>query len=661
MTPADRCVIIHTHMERIGRYELSAKLGHGGMGVVYRGFDTLLQRTVAVKLIGAQIHDQPGMRERFFREARAAGQLSHKNIITVHDLGEENGQPFLAMEFLDGEDLQQRLNHYAKPSLTAKIDIAIQICEGLEYAHTRGVIHRDIKPANIFITTSGVVKILDFGLARLGASQLTNTGMVMGTINYMAPEQVRGEKADHRADIFSTGVLMYEMFSGRKAFEGDSFAATLMKILQEAPEPLDRVDPNIPPELTQIVDRALAKRLDQRYQTMSELRADLQAVRRQFDSPTILAHVLGPSDPTALVSSGVHDRTVSEVPSSRAPHSGVPVGRTHHGTTPMAAGSGARSTIPTARLDAEAREALNTASPARSSHSKRMLAAAAVLALVFIGAAALWLASGTGAPTTASQPPNVAPPTSQANALTPAPQPSDAPARAGDTPAQPAPSADTSPPAERPAAGPPKNTTTKPVDTPKTAAPPTGVSRGQRPDPRAAEAAGAKTTKVDPPKPATNPAPMPTVPPPSGSPEVLPTAPVVSTSPPPTAPPPPAPAAPPEKKGPTPEEGMNELVERYRSALEGRDFNALRRIWPGLSGAVADSHREQFKNASRIVADITNRQIKVSNGGGTIIFVRRYVVTLDGKDYQQTSTATMTARQTSSGWVIENIQFSQPR
>jgi serine/threonine protein kinase len=255
-------------MERIGRYELSARLGRGGMGVVYRGFDTLLQRTVAVKLIGAQI-DQPGMRERFFREARAAGQLSHKNIITVHDLGEENGQPFLAMEYLEGEDLQQRLNSPAKPSLTARIDIAIQVCEGLEYAHARGVIHRDIKPANVFITGAGVVKILDFGLARLGASQLTNTGMVMGTINYMAPEQVRGEKADHRADIFSTGVLLYEMFSGHKAFEAESFAATLLKILQESPEPLDQADPTVPGELTQIVDRALAKRPEQRDQTMA--------------------------------------------------------------------------------------------------------------------------------------------------------------------------------------------------------------------------------------------------------------------------------------------------------------------------------------------------------------------------------------------------------
>src|SRR5687768_13468787 len=443
-------------MERIGRYELSSKLGRGGMGVVYRGFDTLLQRTVAVKLIGAQIHDQPGMRERFFREARAAGALSHKNIITVHDLGEENGQPFLAMEFLEGEDLQQRLNAPTKPSLTFKIDIAIQICEGLEYAHSRGVVHRDIKPANVFITTAGVVKILDFGLARLGASQLTNTGMVMGTINYMAPEQVRGEKADHRADIFSTGVLLYEMFSGRKAFEAESFAATLMKILQDAPEPLDHVDPTVPGELTQIVDRALAKRLDQRYQNMSELRADLESVRRQFDSPTVFAPMLGPADPTALVSnSSMHGHAASRGPASRTSAAGVPLSgpplppSSLTSERPM---SGARSTSPTTPLDSDTRQALSAANPAAARSQPWRLAAAGVLIVALVGGAAIWLTKGDEPPTNSTATPSGAaePPVSQANALPPAAQP---PATS------PADSAGGTKPADPPAASPGANPT----------------------------------------------------------------------------------------------------------------------------------------------------------------------------------------------------------
>ena len=655
-------------MERIGRYELTSKLGRGGMGVVYRGFDTLLQRTVAVKLIGAQIHDQPGMRERFFREARAAAQLSHKNIITVHDLGEENDQPFLAMEFLEGEDLQQRLNAPAKPSLTAKIDIAIQICEGLEYAHSRGVVHRDIKPANVFITNAGVVKILDFGHARLGASQLTNTGMVMGTINYMAPEQVRGEKADHRADIFSTGVLLYEMFSGRKAFEGESFAATLMKILQEAPTPLDQLDPNVPGELTEIVDRALAKRLDQRYQNMSELRADLESVRRQFDSPTVFAPILGPSDPTALVSnSSVHGQpTPSRVPVSRTAHSGVP-GSAPSLQRPSAAsdwGSGARSTSPTTPLDSDTRQALSAATPSPARSQPWTLVAAAVLIVFLLGGAAVWLTTGDDTPTTTTSTPSgpVEPPVSQANALPPEPKaPTASPADTGGT--KPADPSTPAPPESKPAA-----------ETRKPASPAATEGRGSRrgppaADPRRDDPRKTEPAKTDPPKSATNPIPLPAPPVSSGAPSGLPSSPVVSPPPPPVsapaaATPPPAsppPAPTPEKKGPTPEEGMNDLVERYRAALEARDINALRRVWPGLSGRVADAHRDAFKNATRIVVDISNRQFKPSNGGGTIIFVRRYVSTLDGKDYQQVSTATMTVRQTGSGWVIENIQLSNPR
>jgi serine/threonine protein kinase/tetratricopeptide (TPR) repeat protein len=283
-------------MERIGRYELRDKLGQGGMGVVYRAFDTLLQRIVAVKVISATIDGNPDLRERFFREARAAGQLSHRNIITIHDLGEDEGVPYLAMEYLEGEDLQRRMAGHDRMSLSHKLDLAIEVCEGLEFAHTHAVVHRDIKPANIFITDNGTVKLLDFGLARLVTSELTHSNMMMGTLNYMAPEQVRGERADHRSDIFATGVVFYELLSGRKAFQGDSFAATLYKILQEVPEPLDRIDSTLPWQMVAIVERALAKPRDERYQQMSEMLRDLLAVRQQqvfSESPTGYRSVTG--------------------------------------------------------------------------------------------------------------------------------------------------------------------------------------------------------------------------------------------------------------------------------------------------------------------------------------------------------------------------------
>ena len=308
-------------MNSIGRYQLVEKLGQGGMGVVYRAFDTLLQRVVAVKVISGAIESGSEQRERFFREARAAGQLSHRNIITIHDLGEHDGQPYLAMEYLEGEDLQRRLTRPDRMSLARKIDLAIEVCEGLEFAHARGVIHRDIKPANIFITDNGTVKILDFGLARLVTSELTNSNMMMGTINYMAPEQVRGERADHRSDIFSVGVVLYELLSGRKAFEGESFATTLYRILQEEPESLLHIDPTLPPELVAIVERALAKPRDERYQNMSEMLRDLAVQRQQmagYETPSGGRPASGgqarPSDPPQLSRSESDAPTIAHVP-----------------------------------------------------------------------------------------------------------------------------------------------------------------------------------------------------------------------------------------------------------------------------------------------------------------------------------------------------------
>lgn len=269
-------------MNTIGRYQLVEKLGQGGMGVVYRAFDTLLERVVAVKLIGTSIESSAELRERFFREARAAGQLSHPNIITIYDLGEFEGQPYIAMEYLEGEDLQQRVARPEKMSLARKLELAIDLCAGLEYAHACGVVHRDVKPANIFITAKGATKILDFGLARLITSELTNSNMMMGTLNYMAPEQVRGERADHRSDIFSAGVVLYELFGGKRAFEGDSFASTLYKILQEIPEPLLNIDPTLPPELVAVVERALEKLREERYQQMGDMLRDLTLFQQRM-------------------------------------------------------------------------------------------------------------------------------------------------------------------------------------------------------------------------------------------------------------------------------------------------------------------------------------------------------------------------------------------
>ncbi|HEX2310354.1 MAG TPA: serine/threonine-protein kinase, partial [Vicinamibacterales bacterium] len=273
------------HVSTIGRYQIVERLGQGGMGVVYRAYDPQIERTVAIKVISAQLVDQPEHRERFFREARAAGRLTHRNIITIFDLGEDQGQPYIAMEYVEGQPLDVRLRTGEPLTLSQKLAIITEISDALAFAHGAGIVHRDMKPGNVMLTRSGGVRILDFGLARLVTSELTRSNMVVGTMNYMAPEQIRAEPVDHRSDIFSAGVLLYELLSGRKAFEADSFAATMYRVLQERPTPLTTIAPEVPTALVAIVDRAIEKDRDRRYQRMDEMQADLEEVRAHLPPP----------------------------------------------------------------------------------------------------------------------------------------------------------------------------------------------------------------------------------------------------------------------------------------------------------------------------------------------------------------------------------------
>ena len=261
-------------MEKIGKYRIIGKIGSGGMGIVYKALDPLLERVVALKTIHTHLDSEPELRARFFREGRSAAQLSHKNIITVYDLGEDNGIAYLAMEYLDGVDLKTRISMGNIQSLPQKLGIMIEICEGLAHAHERQVIHRDIKPANVFVTKSEQIKILDFGLARIASGDVTRTGFAIGTPNYMSPEQVSGEKLDSRTDIFSAGAVFYELLTRRRPFEADSIPATIVRILQEEPA-IDQID-SMDPQLSVITRRALAKDRQARYQTADDLLEDLR-------------------------------------------------------------------------------------------------------------------------------------------------------------------------------------------------------------------------------------------------------------------------------------------------------------------------------------------------------------------------------------------------
>src|SRR6185295_11088788 len=208
--------------EMIGKYEVVKLIGRGGMGTIYKARDSVLERSVALKVVSS-LEVTPELRTRFFREAQACARLSHPNIVTIHDMGEDGGRLFIVMELLEGEELRQLIARRAPLELEEKLTVLRQLCDGLSFAHQKGIVHRDIKPANIFLVKNGRVKILDFGIAQIAAvatqGDLTRTGMIMGTLRYMAPEQVRG-RADHRSDIFSVAAVAYELLGGRPPFTG---------------------------------------------------------------------------------------------------------------------------------------------------------------------------------------------------------------------------------------------------------------------------------------------------------------------------------------------------------------------------------------------------------------------------------------------------------
>ena len=357
-----------TEKQQIGRYEIQEEIGRGAMGVVFKGRDPLIGRDVAVKTIAGGVAESADLRERFYREAKAAGVLQHPNIVTIYEMAESGGTPFIAMEYLEGESLEKLIARRPVLPLAAKVGYVVQACRALEYAHRHGVVHRDVKPANIMVTRDGVVKVVDFGIARLADTSKTQTGTMIGTLAYMSPEQIRGEHADARCDIWAMGVVLYELIAYQRPFTGENHAALLMSILQKEPPPIRQFVLECPVALERAISKSLCKDEKGRYPSMEAL---LEELERLFAS---------------LTSAGSQAPQVAQMPGAKAGVQPAPTVLQHSPFNATALAGAPAIARPAIR--GAAKPATGPAAPA--SHPLRTaLAACAILAIIALGALAV--------------------------------------------------------------------------------------------------------------------------------------------------------------------------------------------------------------------------------------------------------------------------------
>ena len=381
--------------QQIGRYEILEEIGRGAMGVVFKGRDPLIGRAVAVKTITSGVAESADLLERFYREAQAAGGLQHPNIVTIYELAESGGSPFIAMEYLEGESLEKIIGRKPALPLATKLGYVVQTCQALDYAHRRGVIHRDVKPANIVVTRDGIVKVVDFGIARLAATTKTQTGTLLGTLAYMSPEQLRGQNADARCDIWAMGVVLYEMIAYQRPFNGENHAALLLSILQNEPPSIRQFVPECPVALERVVLKSLRKDDKERYQSMEALLKDLERLRasltRGGSQAAVEREILSGIGNQTHVATQRIDPSASnlpaQLPGAKAGVQAAPTVILHPQPTPAASGGAAAIPKPDARQPVKS-VAKEPKQP-KSRPGRTILAACAILAIIAVSALAV--------------------------------------------------------------------------------------------------------------------------------------------------------------------------------------------------------------------------------------------------------------------------------
>jgi len=581
---------------KIGKYDVEERIGEGAMGVVYRALDPMLKRRVAIKVMGEAFAQNDDLRERFLREAQAAGSLQHPNVITIYDFGEVDGHLYIAMEFVEGQDVAELLAHQAPLSLVAKLDIAIGVLQGLAFAHRRGIVHRDIKPANIRVDAEGNARIMDFGVAHFASSNMTRTGVMIGTPSYMAPEQITGGSVGPQGDVFSLGAVLYELLTGTSPFAGGSLQAVMYRVLSETPAPPGSMVPGLTSQLNEIVLRALAKEPSHRYMSALDMANDLLAVRASLDERS--------SSPGTL---------------------------------------SLRATIESA-LDER-----RTSTFRRVRRRRFALGGGGVVAAVVLVLSGWLLARRTGMPSSSQTATVAAPGRTDSEATAPAS------ATVSRTPAPPPEQARQ---AQRPETQP--ATKTRPtapasgVARGKSGVADTGVTTA-KPIPSSPQPQTAARADVTP---AGNPQPVITTPPPVATaiPNSPPnTPPVTSSSAEPSGASAAATAAAATAAAATAE--INSVIDAYAHAIESRDLGELRRVYPAMTNDQASAFADFFKSTRTLRASLAVKSSRTDGNRVTAHVIGTYeFTTTSGRSQQQPVSFEAELRREGAAWKLSAIR-----